>query len=136
MSLPNPAKLGAHKPLAAGLLAKTSFKPGARYADFNSSTDKVAEYGLGGLVLAGAGLGAAKLVRIGLLAKFGKVLIALLIAGKKLLVVGVVGLFALVKAFFKRGKAGAVAPETPSDNEPKAVEAAAEAAEQTPEQSP
>jgi uncharacterized membrane-anchored protein len=131
----DPEKLAAHKPLAAGLLAKTSFKPGARYTDFNASTDKVAEYGLGGLVLAGAGLGAAKLVKLGLLAKFGKVLIALLIAGKKLLVVGAVGLVALIKAFFSRAKGNPVAPGAPVEA-PKTLESAPEASEQTPEQSP
>ena len=37
----------------------------------------VAEYGLAGLILGGAGLGAAKLVKLGILAKFGKFFILL-----------------------------------------------------------
>lgn len=98
----DPQQLAAHKPLAHELLARTAFNPGARYEDFDKSTDKVAEYGLGGLVLAGAGLGAAKLVKIGLLAKFGKVLIALLVAGKKLLVIALVGLGAAIKGILSR----------------------------------
>jgi len=93
----DPAKLAVHKINASKLLAATTFKTGARYEDFNSKTDKVAEYGLMGLILGGAGLGAAKLVKIGLLAKFGKGLIALLIAGKKLVVLLFVGIWVGIK---------------------------------------
>jgi uncharacterized membrane-anchored protein len=96
----DPAKLAAHKPNATKLLAATTFKKGSRYEDFNSKTDKVAEYGLMGLILGGAGLGAAKLVKIGLLAKFGKVLIGLLVAGKKLIVLLFVGIWVGVKKLF------------------------------------
>jgi uncharacterized membrane-anchored protein len=69
---------------AANLLASTaSFDTGARYADFDSATDKEAGYGLAGLVAAGAGVAAAK--KLGLLAillGFGKKFIVLiLIAG-------------------------------------------------------
>jgi len=95
----DPDKLGMFKPHAAALLGGTRFKQGARYEDFNSSTDKVAEYGLAGLVAAGAGLGAAKFVKLGLFAKFSKVIIAALIAGKKFIVIGVVALAALLKKF-------------------------------------
>ena len=35
------------------LLTMTEFDAGARYADYNASTDKKAEYGLAGLVAAG-----------------------------------------------------------------------------------
>ncbi len=65
----------------------TEFTPGNRYADFNSSTDKVAEYGIAALV---AGAVAAKL---GLFAK----LIALLIAAKKLVIVAFVALAAGIR---------------------------------------
>lgn len=68
----------------------TDFTPGNRYADFNSSTDKVAEYGIAALV---AGAVAAKL---GLFAK----LIALLIAAKKLVVVAVVAVVAGIRKLF------------------------------------
>lgn len=69
---------------AANLLASTaSFDSGARYADFNSATDKEAGYGLAGLVAAGAGVAAAK--KLGLLAillGFGKkFIILILVAG-------------------------------------------------------
>ena len=99
--------LAEYKPAGALLLSKTSFEPGKRYADFNASTDKVAEYGLTGLVLGGAGLGLAKAAKIGLLAKFGKVLIGLLIAGKKLIVVGVLALGAALRSLFKKKDATA-----------------------------
>jgi uncharacterized membrane-anchored protein len=92
--------LAEYKPAGATLLAATAFMPGKRYEDFNSSTDKVAEYGLTGLVLGGAGVGLAKAAKIGLLAKFGKGLIALLIAGKKVIVVGAIALFAALKKIF------------------------------------
>lgn len=96
----DPEKLAGNKPVAAALLAATSFRSGARYQDFNEKTDKVAEYGLIGLVLGGAGIGAAKLVKVGLLAKFGKVIIAALIAGKKALIALLLGVGALFKRFF------------------------------------
>ena len=57
--------------------AFTDFTPGNRYTDFDSKTDKVAEYGLAALVAGGV---ASKL---GL---FGK-LVALLLAFKKVLLV-------------------------------------------------
>jgi uncharacterized membrane-anchored protein len=94
--------LAEYKPAGALLLSKTGFDAGKRYADFNSSTDKVAEYGLTGLVLGGAGLGLAKAAKIGLLAKFGKVIIGLLIAGKKFIVVAVIAIGAALKALLKK----------------------------------
>jgi uncharacterized membrane-anchored protein len=94
--------LAQYKPAGATILSRTSFDTGQRYADFDSSKDKVAEYGLTGLVLGGAGLGLAKVAKIGLLAKFGKGLIALLIAGKKAIVAGVIALGALLKKVFAK----------------------------------
>jgi uncharacterized membrane-anchored protein len=79
------AALQKHKPAASAILSGTTFGSGSRYEDFDEKSDKVAEYGLTGLVLGGVGLGVAKLVKIGLLAKFGKVLLAALFAGKKLI---------------------------------------------------
>ncbi len=98
----DPQKLGGFKHHAAALLGGTRFGTGARYQDFDESTDKVAEYGLAGLVMAGAGLGAAKLVKVGLLAKFSKVIIAALIAGKKFIVVALLALGALAKKLFAK----------------------------------
>lgn len=108
----NPEQLANNKPVAAALLAATSFRQGARYEDFNEKTDKVAEYGLIGLVMGGAGLGAAKLVKVGLLAKFGKVILAALIAGKKAIILLVLGVGAFLKRIFSgKGKS----PAKPAD---------------------
>jgi len=57
-------------------LGALQFVEGKRYADFNSSTDKVAEYGLAALVL---GVGAKKLGMFAVVAaffvKFAKVIL-------------------------------------------------------------
>lgn len=75
--------LDKHKPAALELLAALQYNEGRRYADFNSSTDKVAAYGLATLV---AGAAAKKLglfaVIFAFLAKFAKVAI---VAGGALL---------------------------------------------------
>ncbi|WP_127585702.1 DUF2167 domain-containing protein [Paenibacillus koleovorans] len=52
--------------VAREILPKITQKPGQRYEDFNSSTDKVSQYGLTALILGGAGLAVAK--KAGLLA--------------------------------------------------------------------
>jgi uncharacterized membrane-anchored protein len=59
------AELPQHKGAAHTLLAALQFDEGKRYADFNASTDRVAEYGLAALVV---GVAAKKL---GLLAMGG-----------------------------------------------------------------
>ena len=70
------AQLPAHKPAAQTMLGALSFIDGKRYADFNSSTDRVAEYGLAALVV---GVAAKKLglIAMGALffAKFAKVIL-------------------------------------------------------------
>ncbi len=76
------------------VLALTEFDAGQRYADFNSSTDKVAAYGIAALV---AGAIAAK---AGLFAK----LFVLLLAFKKFAVVGFIAVAAAVRKFFARAK--------------------------------
>ncbi len=99
----SPEKLPADKPHAATLLAATSFRAGARYQDFDDKKDKVAEYGLVGLVLGGVGL--VKLAKIGLLAKFSKVIFGVLIAGKKAVVAFFAAGAAMVKKFFSKKEA-------------------------------
>lgn len=74
--------------------AFANFSDGNRYTDFDSKTDKVAEYGIAALVAGGV---AAKL---GL---FGK-LFALIIAFKKVIVLAVLGAGSAVAKFFKRDK--------------------------------
>jgi uncharacterized membrane-anchored protein len=110
----DPAALAANKPEVATLLEGTAFKTGARYEDFNAKTDKIAEYGLAGIILGGVGLGAAKLVKIGLIAKFWKVIIAALIAGKKAIILLIAGAAAFVKRIFgRKPKATPEAPPVP-----------------------
>jgi uncharacterized membrane-anchored protein len=74
------------------ILAVTEFTQGNRYADFDSSSDHVAEYGLAALVAGGV---AAKL---GFFAKLG----VLLLAFKKFVIIGFIALAALVKNLFSR----------------------------------
>ena len=61
------AELRRYKPAAQTLLAALDYQPGKRYADFNASTDRVAEYGLAALVL---GVGAKKLGLLAVVAAF------------------------------------------------------------------
>ncbi len=112
----NPKFLEQHRPVAVKLLAATQFGKGARYEDFDKSKgDKVAEYGLAGLILGGAGLGAAKLVKLGLLAKFGKFFILLFAKGGKLIVLLFAGIAAgIAKLFGLRKKDDDLPPSDPS----------------------
>lgn len=61
------ASLPAHKPHAHAVLEGLNYTDGKRYADFNSSTDRVAEYGLAALVV---GVGAKKLGLFAVIAAF------------------------------------------------------------------
>ncbi len=111
-----PEELAAGKPEVARLLQSLNFNPGSRYEDFQEGTDKVAEFGLAGLVLGGAGMGAAKLVKVGLMAKLWKVILAVLLAGKKLfLVLGVALVAGLRKLFGGKEEAP---PEPPPSSTP------------------
>lgn len=74
------------------LLTMTEFDAGARYADFDESTDKVAAYGVAALI--GGGLAA----KAGLFAKIGLVLAKFW----KLLLIGIVAIGALIKRFFSK----------------------------------
>lgn len=74
------------------VMAMTEFNEGERYADFNSSTDKVAGYGLAALV------GGAIAAKTGLFAK----LLVMLLAAKKLIILGLIALAAGLKRFLGR----------------------------------
>jgi uncharacterized membrane-anchored protein len=88
--------LPEHKPAAQAMLSALNFSEGKRYADFNESTDHVAEYGLAALVL---GVGAKKL---GLLAMAGVFLAKFAKVG----FLAVLGLGAVARKFFGgKGKA-------------------------------
>jgi uncharacterized membrane-anchored protein len=86
------AELPAHKGAASTMLAALDYQAGKRYEDFNSSTDRVAEYGLAALVVGVAGkkLGLFA-VALAFLAKFAKVIL-----------LGVAGFGAVAAKFFKR----------------------------------
>ena len=77
------------------VLGMTEFDPGSRYADFNKSTDKVAAYGIAALVAGGL---AAK---AGLFAK----LFAVLLAAKKLVILGIAAVGGFIAKIFKRKSA-------------------------------
>lgn len=76
------------------LLPTAEFDQGARYADYDASSDKLAGYGLAALI--GGGIAA----KAGLFAKLG----ALLLAFKKVILLGLAALAAFVKKLF--GKKG------------------------------
>ncbi|MFC5741408.1 DUF2167 domain-containing protein [Dyella tabacisoli] len=76
------------------VLAMTEFDQGQRYADYNSSTDKLAAYGIGALVAGGI---AAK---AGLFAKLGLILLGL----KKFLLIGIAAIGGFFAKLFKRNK--------------------------------
>lgn len=87
--------IGADKRHAQTLLAALNYDEGKRYADYNASTDKTAEYGLAALV---GGLAAKKLglfaLAAGFFAKFAKVIV---LAGA--------GVAAAARKFFKKDQA-------------------------------
>jgi len=76
------------------LIEVAEFNDGYRYAEFNSKTDRLAEYGLGALI---AGTAAAKL---GL---FGK-LFALLLAAKKFILLGLAAVGGWIAKMFGKKK--------------------------------
>lgn len=80
---------------AHALLSSLDFNEGKRYSDFNSSTDKVAEYGLAALV---GGLAAKKLGLLALASAF-------FAKFAKLIVVALAGVGVAVKKFIVRSKA-------------------------------
>ena len=94
------AELPQHKAVAHTLLGALEYKAGKRYADFDSKTDHVAEYGLAALVV---GVAAKKLgliaLALGFFAKFAKVIL-----------LGVAVLGAAFVKFFGKRKAATAGP--------------------------
>jgi uncharacterized membrane-anchored protein len=72
------------------LIEVAEFNEGFRYGEFNAKTDRAAEYGLAALIAAGVG------AKLGLFAKLG----ALLLAFKKIIIIGFVALGAFIKKLF------------------------------------
>jgi uncharacterized membrane-anchored protein len=85
------ARIDEDKVAARELLGDVNFIAGKRYGDFNSSTDKVAAYGLAALV---AGVAAKKL---GLLA----LLIATIVKFAKIIALAAAGMVAAISRWFK-----------------------------------
>jgi len=90
----DPASIARDKSAAHELLGALSHNEGKRYADFYSSTDKVAEYGLAALI---GGIAAKKL---GLFAMFA----AFLFKFWKIGLIALAGLGAVAPKLFKRRK--------------------------------
>ncbi len=95
------ADLEKHRPEALQLLAAMQYNEGKKYADFNSSTDSVAAYGLAALV-AGAAV-----KKLGLFA----VILAFLAKFAKVIFVAVAGLGWGFTKFFKKKPKEVVTPE-------------------------
>lgn len=92
------------KTYVAGLLSNLIFKQGKRYEDFDIKTDKVAEYGLLGLI------GVVAVKKLGLLA----IAAAFLVKGAKIIFLACVAGLAAARRFFKRDKKSPEpAPELP-----------------------
>ncbi|HJQ09563.1 MAG TPA: DUF2167 domain-containing protein [Gemmatimonadaceae bacterium] len=87
----------------------TQFVPGQTYGEWREG-DKVASYGLVALIAGGAGVAATK---AGLFAKLGKLIVAVVLAVKKLIVAAVLGVIAFFKRIFgKKKKTTATPAET------------------------
>lgn len=87
--------LAQNKPYVETLLAQTRFNPGKTYADYNASTDKVAEYGIAALV---TGVAAKKLGLFALAAAF-------FAKFAKIIAIAAFALVAGAAKYFRRDKA-------------------------------
>jgi len=93
------------RPAVAILLDALAFNDGKRYADFNSSTDHVAEYGLAALI---AGVAVKKLGLFALIAAF-------VVKFAKVIVVAVVGLLLALRKKLGLGRKEPPAAASPTD---------------------
>ena len=71
-----PEEMGAALPAFNEMVGDFSFTAGNKYSEFTRG-DKIAEYGLAGLIVGGAGVA---LVKTGLLQKFGKLIVVAIVA--------------------------------------------------------
>ncbi|QOT00299.1 DUF2167 domain-containing protein [Brevibacterium sp. JNUCC-42] len=96
------------KILTEQIMPQFQLKEGNRYSDYDASTDKLAEFGLTGLVLGGLGLAVAK--KIGILA------LILVFLKKAWIIVVIVlgGIFKVVTNIFKKKKAHVMEPSSDS----------------------
>lgn len=86
------SQLAGIKPAMEQVVGSVTFSQGNRYEDFDADTDKLAAYGIGGLIAGGL---AAK---TGLL----KGLWLALVAGKKFIVIGLIAVGIFIKRMFSR----------------------------------
>jgi uncharacterized membrane-anchored protein len=93
----DPAQLNTAIGDFKGAIHGFAFNPGQSYTDFQSG-DRVAEYGLGALIVGGAAAVAAK-------KGFFAVILSALAAGWKLVLVGFAAVGAFIKRLFTRNKA-------------------------------
>jgi len=96
----DPKDLSTAVPTFDRIVAGYAYHPGSTYAEWREG-DKVAEYGLTALIAGGAGAAAMKL---GFFGKLWKVILAILIAGKKLVFVIVVAAVGVLRSLFGGGK--------------------------------
>ena len=90
-------QVGAVQARMKDVLALVEFAPGHRYEEFDAGVDRVAAYGIGGLVAGGI------LAKVG----FFKLLLAGLLAAKKFVIIGAVAVFGAVSRWL-RGRRSAV----------------------------
>ncbi|HEX8062495.1 MAG TPA: DUF2167 domain-containing protein [Allosphingosinicella sp.] len=113
------SKLAETRTAAAKFAGAAEFQPGSRYADYQAGTDKKADYGLAGLIAAGAGVAVAKKIGlIGIILAFGKKFLVLILA------------FGAGIAAWVRRKFGGAEPEP--EYEPAAYEGYEEAGAEAP----
>lgn len=99
------SKFPENKAKIQSLLDKTEFTKGNTYGEYQEGKDKASGYGLTGLILGGGAMAAA--AKMGLLGGLWKWLLALIIAGKKFVVLIVIGIGALfAKVFGKKDGGG------------------------------
>ena len=102
------SKLPQIEKAAPDILSMVDFQKGNRYADFDSSTDKIATYGLAALVAGGI------IAKTGLL----KVILVGLLAAKKFIIVGLAAISAWFKKIFKKKSKPLAIEAAPSDISP------------------
>lgn len=84
------SKLAETRTMMRELMSAAAFTEGNRYADFDESSDRVAEYGIAALIAGGVAQKAG----------FFKLLLGALAAGKKLVIFVVLGIAAVAKKLF------------------------------------
>jgi uncharacterized membrane-anchored protein len=100
----DPKTLDHDKVKVKEVLAKTSFIKGQTYAEYVPGHDKLAEYGLAGLILGGGAMAAAaKFGVFGVLWKWG---LGILLVMKKFIIIAIAGLGALISKFFRKKPPG------------------------------